>query len=338
VRSTSGETLSTGSRSVGEPAWLDSTDVTVWGTAQETHRPGRHDGVMSEHDDLHDHDKGLSHDLPQLVRRGLGRRGMLGIVGGVGVATLAGCALGDDGSSSASTASDRPSPPAGRPPDGGMGAESDVEVADGEIPEETAGPYPADGSNGVNVLTESGVVRRDITSSFGSASAVAEGVPATIRMKVYDLTGEDATVLAGAAVYVWHCDRGGEYSMYSDSVGDENYLRGVQEADEDGVVEFTSIFPGCYAGRWPHIHFEVYKSLAEATSAGSKLRTSQIAIPQDVCEEVYGGGEGYEQSVPNLAQLSLATDMVFADGYSLQLGKVTGSLDDGYTIALNVPV
>jgi protocatechuate 3,4-dioxygenase beta subunit len=268
------------------------------------------------HGELEDHDLGLSHDLPRIVERnGLGRRGMLGLFGGLGVAALAGCAGSDDTSTG-----------------------SNVEVAAGEIPEETAGPFPADGSNGVNVLTESGVVRSDITASFGSASGVADGVPMTIRMKVYDLDGEDATVLAGAAVYVWHCDRDGEYSMYSDTVGDENYLRGVQEADADGVVEFTSIFPACYAGRWPHIHFEVYRSLAEATRAGSKLRTSQIAIPQDVCEEVYGGAEGYDQSVTNLAQVSLDSDMVFADGHSLQLGKVTGSLDEGYTIALNVPV
>jgi protocatechuate 3,4-dioxygenase beta subunit len=268
------------------------------------------------HGGLEDHDLGLSHDLPRIVERNrLGRRGMLGLFGGLGVAALAGCAGSDDTSTG-----------------------SNVEVAAGEIPEETAGPFPADGSNGVNVLTESGVVRSDITASFGSASGVADGVPMTIRMKVHDLDGEDATVLAGAAVYVWHCDRDGEYSMYSDTVGDENYLRGVQEADADGVVEFTSIFPGCYAGRWPHIHFEVYRSLAEATSAGSKLRTSQIAIPQDVCEEVYGGAEGYDQSVTKLAQVSLDSDMVFADGHSLQLGKVTGSLDDGYTIALNVPV
>jgi protocatechuate 3,4-dioxygenase beta subunit len=268
------------------------------------------------HGELEDHDLGLSHDLPRIVERNrLGRRGMLGLFGGLGVAALAGCAGSDDTSTG-----------------------SNVEVAAGEIPEETAGPFPADGSNGVNVLTESGVVRSDITASFGSASGVADGVPMTIRMKVYDLDGEDATVLAGAAVYVWHCDRDGEYSMYSDTVGDENYLRGVQEADADGVVEFTSIFPACYPGRWPHIHFEVYRSLAEATSAGSKLRTSQIAIPQDVCEEVYGGAEGYDQSVTNLAQVSLDSDMVFADGHSLQLGKVTGSLDEGYTIALNVPV
>jgi protocatechuate 3,4-dioxygenase beta subunit len=269
------------------------------------------------HGELEDHDLGLSHDLPRIVERnGLGRRGMLGLFGGLGVAALAGCAGSDDTSTGSSATSS----------------------AAGEIPEETAGPFPADGSNGVNVLTESGVVRSDITASFGSASGVADGVPMTIRMKVYDLEGEDATVLAGAAVYVWHCDRDGEYSMYSDTVGDENYLRGVQEADADGVVQFTSIFPACYAGRWPHIHFEVYRSLAEATSAGSKLRTSQIAIPQDVCEEVYGGAEGYDQSVTNLAQVSLDSDMVFADGHSLQLGKVTGSLDEGYTIALNVPV
>jgi protocatechuate 3,4-dioxygenase beta subunit len=268
------------------------------------------------HGELEDHDLGLSHDLPRIVERNrLGRRGMLGLFGGLGVAALAGCAGSDDTSTG-----------------------SNVEVAAGEIPEETAGPFPADGSNGVNVLTESGVVRSDITASFGSASGVADGVPMTIRMKVYDLDGEDATVLAGAAVYVWRCDRDGEYSMYSDTVGDENYLRGVQEADADGVVEFTSIFPACYPGRWPHIHFEVYRSLAEATSAGSKLRTSQIAIPQDVCEEVYGGAEGYDQSVTKLAQVSLDSDMVFADGHSLQLGKVTGSLDEGYTIALNVPV
>jgi protocatechuate 3,4-dioxygenase beta subunit len=269
------------------------------------------------HGELEDHDLGLSHDLPRIVERnGLGRRGMLGLFGGLGVAALAGCAGSDDTSTGSSATSS----------------------AAGEIPEETAGPFPADGSNGVNVLTESGVVRSDITASFGSASGVADGVPMTIRMKVYDLDGEDATVLAGAAVYVWHCDRDGEYSMYSDTVGDENYLRGVQEADADGVVQFTSIFPACYAGRWPHIHFEVYRSLAEATSAGSKLRTSQIAIPQDVCEEVYGGAEGYDQSVTKLAQVSLDSDMVFADGHSLQLGKVTGSLDEGYTIALNVPV
>jgi protocatechuate 3,4-dioxygenase beta subunit len=181
-------------------------------------------------------------------------------------------------------------------------------------------------------------VRSDLTTSFGSASGVAEGVPTTVRLRVYDLSGDTITPMEGAAVYLWHCDREGRYSMYSDGVTEENYLRGVQEADADGRLEFTTIFPACYSGRWPHMHFEVYQSLAKATGADNKLRTSQLALPQDVCETVYGDVEGYEQSVTNLGQLSLDSDGIFADGYSLQLAKVTGSVDEGYTVTLNVPV
>ncbi|RYJ00959.1 MAG: hypothetical protein EON52_22500 [Actinomycetales bacterium] len=159
----------------------------------------------------------------------------------------------------------------------------------------------------------------------------------TIRLKVYDLEGDDVTALAGAAVYLWHCDREGRYSMYDEEVADENYLRGVQETDASGRVEFTSIFPACYDGRWPHMHFEVYESLESATSYTNKLRTSQLALPEDVCADVYAT-DGYEASVDNLAGVSLDSDNVFSDGHSLQLATVTGSVDDGYTISLNIPV
>lgn len=233
-----------------------------------------------------------------------------------------------------SEASTRPA----RPEGGGPGAAaSSVEVGEGEIPEETAGPYPGDGSNGPDVLGRSGVVRSDITSSFGSASGTAEGVPLRIRMKVYDLTGDDVAMLPGAAVYAWHCDREGRYSMYDEGVSEENYLRGVQVADDEGWVEFTSVFPACYAGRWPHVHFEVYASVEAATAGGEKLRTSQLALPQESCEAVYAT-TGYESSVQNLAGVSLESDNVFSDGYSLQLAKVSGSVDDGFVATLNVPV
>ena len=239
------------------------------------------------------------------------------------------------------TTTDGGPPNGGGPPAGGggaaPGADSTVDVADGEIPEETAGPYPGDGSNGPNVLTESGIVRSDITASFGDASGVAEGVPLTVRLKVYDLNGTDVTPLSGAAIYLWHCDREGNYSLYSEAAADENYLRGVQETADDGSLEFTTIFPACYAGRWPHMHFEVYESLDAATNASNKLRTSQLALPQDICETVYAT-EGYEQSVSNLAQVSLDSDGIFADGYSLQMASVTGSVEDGYVATLNVPV
>jgi protocatechuate 3,4-dioxygenase beta subunit len=297
-----------------------------------------------DHDEIHEHDLGLQHDLGTLQRRSLGRRGMLGIFGGLGVAAVAaGC--GSDSSGTASTtdasgsaSSGPPTPPdGGGAPAGGMGGDSSVEVADGEIPEETAGPFPGDGSNGPNLLTESGVVRSDITSSFGSASGVAAGIPLTLRFKVYDLTGEDVEIMAGAAVYAWHCDSEGSYSMYDGDAVNENYLRGVQETGEDGWLQFTTIFPGCYAGRWPHVHFEVYESLDKATSASNKLRTSQLAFPEDVCEQVYATS-GYESSASNLAGVSLDSDGIFSDGYSLQMAKVTGSVDEGYVATLSVPI
>ena len=141
-------------------------------------------------------------------------------------------------------------------------------------------------------------------------------------MSVYDLSGDEATVLTGAAVYVWHCDREGRYSMYSEGAENENYLRGVQESDADGKLTFLSIFPACYTGRWPHIHFEVYSSVDDATGGGSPIATSQLAFPEDVCNEVYAT-EGYETSVQTLSQVSLDSDMVFSDSVDQQLATVT---------------
>ncbi len=129
----------------------------------------------------------------------------------------------------------------------------------------------------------------------------------------------------------------GKYSLYSEGISAENYPRGVQEADSDGNVTFTSIYPAAYSGRWPHIHFEVYPSLADAAAASSKLRTSQLALPEDMSALVYAT-DGYSQSVRNMAQLSLDSDNVFSDGYSLQLATVTGDVDAGMVAALNVPV
>ena len=133
-----------------------------------------------------------------------------------------------------------------------------------------------------------------------------------------------------------HCDRDGNYSMYS--APDENYLRGVQETDADGRVTFTSIFPACYSGRWPHIHVEVYPDVDATSSAGNKLATSQLALPQDSCDVVYAT-EGYEQSVRNLSQVSLERDNVFSDDQAAhQLATMTGSVADGYTAALSLAI
>jgi protocatechuate 3,4-dioxygenase beta subunit len=152
------------------------------------------------------------------------------------------------------------------------------------VASETAGPYPADGSNGPDVRTLDGIVRKDIRTSFGTASGTATGVPLEFSLVVHDRGGNP---IAGAAVYAWHCDQGGNYSLYSDGVTDQNYLRGIQTTDASGTATFTSIFPACYSGRWPHIHFEVYRSVANATSGdGPIVKTSQIALPEDVSNTV----------------------------------------------------
>jgi protocatechuate 3,4-dioxygenase beta subunit len=272
------------------------------------------------YDDLEDHDRGLVFDLVTLDRRRVLE--LLGL-GGVSATlfTIAGC--GPTGST------DSPSSAAASP-SAATGASCAI------IPEETAGPYPGDGSNGPNVLAESGVVRSDIRSSFGSSTTVAEGIPLTIQLTIQD--GADCAPLAGAAVYLWHCDRDGNYSLYSDAVSGENYLRGVQAADDNGLVTFTSIFPACYAGRWPHIHFEIYPSLDLATNKANKIATSQVALPQDACDAVYAT-DGYAQSVRNMTRVNLASDNVFGeDGGAQQLGTVSGSVSAGYTVALTVPV
>jgi protocatechuate 3,4-dioxygenase beta subunit len=138
-------------------------------------------------------------------------------------------------------------------------------------------------------------------------------------------------------VYLWHCDRDGNYSLYSSGVTTENYLRGVQVSDSTGNLSFTSIYPGCYSGRVPHVHFEVYRTLTAATSASNRIKTSQFAFPDASSNAVYAT-TGYSASVRNMAQISLATDNVFSDGYSLQLASVTGNVTDGYVATLTVGV
>ncbi|WP_426192641.1 intradiol ring-cleavage dioxygenase [Massilia sp. DWR3-1-1] len=209
------------------------------------------------------------------------------------------------------------------------------------IPEETGGPYPADGTNSsvsgvANALILAGIVRTDIRSSVAGASGTAAGVPMTVKLQLVNVSASCAS-LAGAAVYLWHCDRDGNYSLYSTGVTNQNYLRGVQEADSTGLVSFTTIFPGCYAGRMPHIHFEVYPSLAKATSAANRIKTSQFGFPTATLTEAYTA-TGYTASVRNLANISYATDNVFSDGTALQIAAVTGNISEGYVATLQVGV
>ena len=268
-------------------------------------------------------DQGLGFDVETL----LDRRKVLKVIGygaaTAGLFTLAGCLPGASGSLAPSAT--------------GTAAAGTSGAACAVIPEETAGPFPGDGSNGPDILTQSGVVRADIRSSFGSSTTLATGVPLTVKLAIQDLKN-GCGPLANAAVYIWHCDQAGRYSMYSNGATSENYLRGVQAAGADGIVTFQSVFPACYSGRWPHIHFEVYPSLPKATDPANRIATSQIALPEATCREVYATS-GYEQSVTNLGQVSLASDMVFGDDGAIhELGTISGGIAAGLTVELGVPV
>ena len=276
-----------------------------------------------------DHDRGLEFD----VRTLLARRSALGLLTGAGLVALVGCA---DGTSTAGTSAAAST--ATTSASTGATASSAAGAVDTVVPEETAGPYPGDGSNGADVLDDSGIVRQDIRSSFGSSTTTAAGVPLTVNLTVLDSSSGYAA-LEGVAVYAWHADGQGRYSMYSQGVEDENYLRGVQPTDASGTASFTTVFPGCYDGRWPHIHFEVYRSTAEATSDGQIVRTSQIALPQAACETVYADTATYPASASNLSRTSLTRDMVFGDDGGIhQLATVTGDASSGFVANLTIAV
>lgn len=211
------------------------------------------------------------------------------------------------------------------------------------IASETAGPYPGDGTNSnssgtVNVLTQTGIVRGDIRSSFGSLSGTAAGVPLTVTLTLVNSAASCAN-LSGYAIYLWHCNRDGGYSLYSSGLTSQNYLRGMQLTDSLGQVTFTTIFPGCYSGRWPHIHFEIYSSLSTATSGANDLKTSQLALPASACNQVYGVASGYSASVANFSAISLASDNVFGDDSAAhQIATVTGDATNGFAATLTVGV
>ena len=296
---------------------------------------------MTNHVPHPNHDRGLEFDLSTLMsRRSLG---MFFGAGGAAVA-LAACTSGGSTTTAGTSASGATEPAtsaatatASSTPSATPTLTRAIAECGAEIPQETAGPYPGDGSNGPNVLEASGVVRQDITSSFGTGSATAEGVPLTFTLALLD-NANGCVPLAGAAVYAWHCDREGKYSMYDSGLADENYLRGVQEADANGQVTFSSIFPGAYSGRWPHIHFEVFESMSNATAAGQVLAVSQIALTQAACDDVYATA-GYEASVRNMTRTTLKSDNVFGDdGGIYQLATMTGSAAEGYTAGLNVTI
>ncbi|MDM0077410.1 intradiol ring-cleavage dioxygenase [Variovorax sp. J2P1-59] len=270
------------------------------------------------------------------------RRHVLGTLGSLGLFALGGCGGGGSGTSSTSTlAPIMTSTASTTAATTGTAADADTNSSTCQVvPEETAGPYPADGSNAsnnsYNVLALAGIVRSDIRTNIGGTAQVG-GAPLTLTIQLTN-TKTSCGPLAGYAVYLWHCTREGTYSVYTTQSLADNHLRGVQETDANGTVSFVTVVPGCYAGRMPHMHLEIYPSLSNATSAGSKVKTTQLAFPTETLRAIYSNAAGYSQSVANLNAISFATDNVFSDGTSLEMVNFSGDATSGYSANIAIAI
>lgn len=193
------------------------------------------------------------------------------------------------------------------------------------IPSETDGPYPL-----YSALSNSALRRSNITEG-------KTGVPLTLTLNFVNV-GSSCGAISNAAVYIWQCDKDGQYSGYSSSQNGnhagETYLRGVQVTDSNGQVTFTTIYPGWYVGRITHIHFEVFLN---DNLSGTAKATSQLAFPQAITQTVYASSL-YASHGQNSSVTSFTQDNVFSDGTTYQMLNVTGSVSAGYAATLTIGI
>jgi protocatechuate 3,4-dioxygenase beta subunit len=188
------------------------------------------------------------------------------------------------------------------------------------VPTETEGPYPT--------KSPASYVRSDITDG-------RTGYKLTVNITIKN-SNSSCAALSSALVDIWHCDAEGNYSEYggsgtqSTNYTSVHFLRGRQTTDSNGLVTFTSIFPGWYTGRATHIHVHVYNS------SGTSLKVTQIAFPEGTGTAL-AAVSGYSKGMSGYTYN--ASDGVFSDGYTLELATVTGSTTAGFvlTISLSVP-
>lgn len=187
---------------------------------------------------------------------------------------------------------------------------------------ETDGPYPLYASRG------SSIQRVDITDG---KTGLQLDMTITIRN-----VNDNCNVLANARVDVWHCDKDGYYSGYSNSgyLGTQNnsalvFCRGLQYTDSSGQAKFKTIYPGWYTGRVTHIHAQVY--------VGTSLKlTTQIAFPDAINTAVY---KTSLYSVHGQNSITNAADNIIMDSLDNELATVTAnSTTGGYDLAHTIYV
>lgn len=186
------------------------------------------------------------------------------------------------------------------------------------LPEQTAGPFPLDEQ----------FDRRDVTEGL-------PGHPLRLGLRVVDAACEAVT---GAAVEIWHADASGDYSAFTDGGGGKDeaegttFLRGTQTANDDGIVEFLSIYPGWYTGRAVHVHLRVH--VDEST-----VLTSQLYFDDAYTADVHADDPYAEFGPPDTSneQDAIAGDPA-ADGTLLVLAEGDTDAGPGTLALLNLGV
>jgi protocatechuate 3,4-dioxygenase beta subunit len=124
----------------------------------------------------------------------------------------------------------------------------------------------------------------DVREKRSNVVAGQAGVPLTLDLYVYrsDYSCEPEP---GAVVDIWHCNASGLYSdEAANHTSGETWLRGYQETDSNGHVQFTTIYPGWYSGRTVHIHIRVRTFSGSATTFNF---TTQIFFAEENSAAVF---------------------------------------------------
>ncbi|MBJ7329269.1 MAG: intradiol ring-cleavage dioxygenase [Solirubrobacteraceae bacterium] len=177
--------------------------------------------------------------------------------------------------------------------------------------EVTEGPYYLD----LDLL------RRDIREG-------RPGIPLALLFTVVDASS--CAIIRGATVEIWHADAGGIYSGVSGDSG--KYLRGGQKTDGRGRARFTTIYPGWYQGRTPHIHMKVFVG-------GDEVHTGQVFFRETVTRSVYRRGV---YAARGQADTSNAADSIYREAGSRALlalrRRNAKSLSSGLTGSLTIGI
>ena len=198
-------------------------------------------------------------------------------------------------------------------------------------------PSPTGKTSLANFWSRAGLLRKDIRPNLAGEGLAASGVDLELVLKLVSASGWPDPVI-GAAVYVWHSDASGEYSVYGKN--DASYLRGIGVTGADGRVRFKSIYPGTYVGREPHIHFEVYPSLNEMSKPDTCILRSRILFPEIVSQEVYKSNLVYRPSLKTFGNLNFGrpSNSNGASDAVSQVALISGDARKSLRASIPIPI